>query len=118
MSASALKLFFNVIDIWKIRSRDARLLLGGIANSPYNEMKNNPEGHLLNADRLQRISYLVGTFKALNIIHGQELADQWVQLPNSNRIFNGSTPLDYMIKGGLPAMQTVRRLLDARRGGI
>jgi hypothetical protein len=24
----------------------------------------------------------------------------------------------YMVKGGLPAMQTVRRLLDARRGGM
>ena len=35
----------------------------------------------------------------------------------NNRIFAGQAPLAYMIKGGLPAMQTVRRLLDARRGG-
>jgi len=41
-----------------------------------------------------------------------------VQLPNRNRIFGGGTPLDYMIKGGAPAMQIVRRLLDARRGGL
>ncbi|MEO9135793.1 MAG: hypothetical protein ABI316_04235 [Casimicrobiaceae bacterium] len=27
-------------------------------------------------------------------------------------------PLDYMKKGGTPAMQTFRRLLDARRGGL
>jgi hypothetical protein len=60
----------------------------------------------------------VGIFKALNILHGQELADEWIRLPNANRIFSGSTPLDYMIKGGVPAMQTVRRLLDARRGGM
>jgi hypothetical protein len=38
-------------------------------------------------------------------------------MPNQNRIFAGRTPVDYMIRGGLPAMQTVRRLLDARRGG-
>jgi hypothetical protein len=28
------------------------------------------------------------------------------------------TPLAYMTKGGVPAMQTVRRLLDARREGM
>jgi hypothetical protein len=31
------------------------------------------------------------------------------------RIFGARTPLDYMLQGGIPAMQTVRRLLDARR---
>ena len=35
---------------------------------------------------------------------------------NSNAIFGGSTPLAYMVSGGLLAMQTVRKLLDARRG--
>ena len=38
-----------------------------------------------------------------------------MRLPNSNRIFGGDTPLAYMVSGGVPAMQTVRRLLDARR---
>jgi hypothetical protein len=81
-------------------------------------MKKHPEARLLDADKLLRISYLIGIFKALNILHDQRLADDWVRLPNSNRIFGGMTPLAYMIKGGPPAMQTVRRLLDARRGGM
>jgi hypothetical protein len=81
-------------------------------------MKKDPGGRLLDADRLLRISYLIGIFKALNILHGPSLADDWVRLPNTNRIFAGSTPLAYMIKGGTTAMQTVRRLLDARRGGM
>lgn len=66
---------------------------------------------------LRRVSYLVGIFKALNILYSEELADRWMQLPNKNRIFGGDTPLAYLIRGGLPAFQTVRRLLDARRGG-
>ena len=37
--------------------------------------------------------------------------------PNSNPIFGGQTPLAYLMRGGLPAMQTVRRLLDARGAG-
>jgi hypothetical protein len=56
-------------------------------------------------------------FKALRILHAAPLADEWVRLPNQNPVFGGRTPLAYMIHGGLPAMQTVRRLLDARRAG-
>jgi hypothetical protein len=79
-------------------------------------MKRNPD-RVLEADRLTRISYLIGTFKALQILHGPKLADEWVHLPNRNPIFNGQMPLAYMIQGGLPAIATVRRLLDARRAG-
>ena len=76
----------------------------------------NPE-RVLEVDRITRISYLVGIYKALYILYGDKLADEWVQLPNTNAIFGGRTPLDYMMAGGLLAMQTVRKLLDARRGG-
>lgn len=84
---------------------------------PFYEMKKKPD-RTLDADALTRASYLVGIFKALNILYSEKLADAWIQRPNSNRIFGGQTPLAYMVKGGLPAMQTVRRLLDARRGGM
>ncbi len=118
LSPSALKAFFNIMDRWQIRDEDARQLLGGVTNGPYYEMKKHPEGRVLDADRLLRISYLIGIFKALNILHSRELADEWVRLPNTNRIFRGTMPLTYMMKGGVPAMQMVRRLLDARRGGV
>ena len=118
LSPSALKAFFNVVGRWGVRDEDARHLLGGVTNGPYYEMKKNPKGRVLDADKLLRISYLIGIFKALNILHSRSLADEWVRLPNTNRIFVGSIPLAYMMKGGAPAMQTVRRLLDARRGGM
>jgi hypothetical protein len=102
---------------WGIRDSDARQLLGGISNGPYYQLKKNPDDKVLEADVLVRISYLVGIFKALNSLHGEKLADQWVKLPNSNRIFGGSTPLEYMIRGGVEGMQNVRRLLDARVQG-
>lgn len=116
LSGAALKAFFNIMARWKIRDEDARALLGGVTNGPFYEMKRNPD-RLLDTDRLTRISYLIGIFKALHILHSRSLADEWVQLPNRNDIFGGVTPLAYMIRGGLPAMQTVRRLLDARRAG-
>ena len=116
LSASAVKTFLNIMQTWQVRDEDARALLGGVTNGPFYEMKRNPD-RMLDTDRLTRISYLIGIFKALNILHSRKLADEWVRLPNSNPIFAGETPLGYMIRGGLPAMQTVRRLLDARRAG-
>ena len=70
LSPSALKAFFNIVDRWGVRDEDARHLLGGVTNGPYYEMKKNPKGRVLDADKLLRISYLIGIFKALNILHG------------------------------------------------
>lgn len=117
LSPAALKAFFNIVDRWGVRDEDARTLLGGVSNGPYYEMKKDPD-RVLDTDRLLRISYLVGIFKALHVLYSKKLADEWMTLPNTNRIFAGQTPLGYIIKGGLPALQTVRRLLDARRGGV
>lgn len=116
LSAPALKAFFNIMARWQVRDEDARALLGGVSNGPFYEMKRNPD-RVLETDRLTRVSYLIGIFKALRILHSEALADAWVQLPNTNPIFAGQTPLAYMTRGGLPAMQVVRRLLDARRAG-
>jgi len=118
LSASALKGFFRLTDRWSLRDEDAKQLLGGVTNGPYYEMKRHPDKRVLDPDTLLRISYLLGIFKALDSLHGRMLADEWISLPNSNRIFGGDTPLAYMICGGLPAMGTVRRLLDARQTGL
>lgn len=118
LSGPGLRAFFNIMERWHVRDEDARALLGGVSNGPYYEMKKDPAGRVLEPDRLLRISLLVGIFKALNLLHSTQLADEWVRLPNSNRIFGGATPLAYMLRGGTPALQMVRRLLDARRGGV
>ena len=118
LSRSALTAFFRLASCWNLRDEDSRQLLGGVTNGPYYEMKKHPDRRVLDPDTLVRISYLLGIFKALNVLHSKPLADEWVRLPNSNRMFGGGTPLDYMIRGGLPAMSTVRRLLDARQIGL
>ena len=117
LSPASIRTFFNIMTRWNIRDEDARVLLGGMSNGPFYNMKKDPD-RVLDTDKLLRISYLVGIFKALNILYSEKLADAWIQLANSNRLFAGRTPLAHMIGGGLPAMQTVRRLLDARRGGM
>jgi hypothetical protein len=117
LSRAALKGFYKLADAWKLRDEDARELLGGVSSSTYYEWKRNPD-RVLEVDRITRISYLVGIYKALHILYQDRLADEWIGLPNTNVIFGGRPPLEYMLAGGLLAMQTVRLLLDARRGGL
>ncbi|PLC54213.1 DUF2384 domain-containing protein [Pollutimonas nitritireducens] len=117
LSKSALQGFFKLAQAWKLRDEDACILLGGVSSSAFYEWKKKP-GRVLEVDRITRISYLLGIYKALHILYGDQLADQWVSMPNRNVIFGGKTPLRYMQEGGLLAMQTVRTLLDARRGGM
>ena len=116
LSRPALRAFFNIMGRWQVRDEDARVLLGGVTNGPYYELKRRPD-RVLDVDRLTRVSLLVGIFKALNVLYSEALADRWVHLPNTNRVFGGVSPLAYMLQGGLPAILTVRRLLDARRAG-
>lgn len=117
LSAAALKGFFRLAAKWGLKDDVARELLGGISSSSFYEWKKNPE-RVLDVDRITRISFLIGIYKALHILYGDELADEWIALPNKNAIFGGRTPLQYMLAHGLIGMQTVRKLLDARRGGI
>jgi len=117
LSRSALKGFFKLIEAWGVRDDDARELLGGLSSSTFYEWKKNPD-RVLEVDRITRISYLLGIYKSLHIIYGDKLADEWIALANRNSIFAGRSPLTYMLAGGILAMQTVRQLLDARRGGL
>lgn len=117
LSEPGLRAFFRLMDQWSVRDEDARTLLGGVSNGPYYTWKKDPH-RTLDTDVLTRISYLLGICKALRILYSEKLADEWMKLPNSNPIFGSHTPLDYVLRGGIPAMQILRRLLDARRGGV
>lgn len=116
LSRSAIPAFFKLIEAWQVRDEAARQLLGGVSNGVYYQLKRDKK-KTLDQDKLTRISLLLGIFKALNILYSRKLADAWVNLPNSNPMFEGDTPLAYMIRGGVPALVRVRQLLDARRGG-
>jgi len=116
LSPPAISAFFAIVEKWHLRNEDAMALLGGTSHGRYFELKKNRKG-LLSQDELTRISLLIGIFKALNILFSQRLANQWTSRPNSNPVFNDAPPLQFLTRGGVPGMITVRRLLDSRRGG-
>lgn len=116
LSRSAMPAFFKLAHAWQLRDESTRQLLGGVSNGVFYQLKRGRK-KTLDQDKLTRISLLLGIFKSLNILYSRKLADAWVNLPNSNPMFEGEAPLSYLIKGGIPALVRVRQLLDARRGG-
>lgn len=116
LSLPAIEAFFAIVEKWELRNEDAMALLGGVSHGRYYELKKNRKG-LLAQDELTRISLLIGIFKALNILFSRKLANQWASRPNSNPMFHNAPPLEMLVRGGVPGMIGVRRLLDSRRGG-
>ena len=114
LSSATVRGFFNLTAKWHVKDEEARELLGGISSNVFYEWKNDPS-RLLDLDQIKRISLLIGIYNALHISYGDNLADEWVSLPNKNAIFAGRSPMQYMRTDGLTGMQTVRNLLDARR---
>lgn len=58
-------------------------------------------------------SPICSIYKALHIYWGEELADKWVGLPNTDPMFGGRSPLAHIADGGLDALRNLRKLLDA-----
>ena len=116
LSAAAVRAFFRIAEIWRLKNDDSMALLGGVPNGRFYDLKRSTSG-TLTQDELTRVSLLIGIFKALNILFSKKLADDWVSRPNTNPMFNNAPPLSLMIQGGVPGLMDVRRLLDSRRGG-
>lgn len=116
-SKPALKAFFRIADRWKLDVDQQLTLLGAPARSTFFKWKKDQDGHLT-MDALERISYLLGIFKALHILlPDEDAADAWVKKPNTAPIFAGTSALDRMLSGHVSDLYVVRQYLDAQRGG-
>lgn len=113
---SVLRTFFNIVERWKLKPEQARILLGSPSRSQFYNMKNLKVSNL-SRDTVERISYIFGIQKALRILFPDRAnADQWIHLPNSHPLFGGAPALERMLAGNVGDLADVRRYLDAERG--
>jgi hypothetical protein len=113
----ALRTFFRIADAWQLTSEEARTLLGSPARSTYFQWKKAGYGQL-GRDALERVSYILGIYKALQILlPDAAAADAWVRKPNAAPVFGGRPALERMLSGNVADLYVVRQYLDAWRGG-
>ncbi|WKJ90628.1 MbcA/ParS/Xre antitoxin family protein [Methylomonas montana] len=117
VAGAALRTFFNIADAWRLNVEQAMALLGLDSRSTYFKWKKNPETASLNADKLERLSYIFGIYKALQILLPKpEAADGWLHQPNQAMPFAGQTALQRMLSGRVADLYVVRQYLDAQCG--
>jgi hypothetical protein len=68
-------------------------------------------------ETLIRISHCLGIFQVLGTLYPDDLADNWLKLPNRNEIYGGEAPIAYMLRNGVEGSRVTRRLLEARIHG-
>lgn len=117
MSAAALRAFYNISQLWQLDASEQLILLGKPARSTFFRWKKHPESAHLGRDTLERISYLLGIYKALSILlPDTRSADAWIKKPNTASLFGGRSALDRMLSGNVADLYVVRQYLDAMRG--
>jgi Protein of unknown function (DUF2384) len=116
LSGAALKAFFRIAELWKLDTREQQILLGSPAPSTFFKWKKELAGSL-SRDVLERISYVLGIYKALQILlPDPRRADGWVHEPNAAPLFGGESALSRMLGGNVSDLYVVRQYLDAQRG--
>jgi len=117
LSGPALRTFFRIARLWNLSVNEQMTLLGSAARSTFFKWKKDANT-VLPKDTLERISYILGIYKALQILLPDEVAaDEWVKRPNAAPIFAGRSALDRMLSGQVADLFVVRQYLDAQRGG-
>ena len=117
LSGPALRTFFRIAELWKLRVKEQMTLLGITSRSTYFKWKQEHDV-TLPRDTLERISYVLGIYKALQILFPDTTAaDAWIRKPNTAPPFGGRSALERMLSGHVSDLYVVRQYLDAQRGG-
>ncbi len=110
----AMDVFLGLSEAWGLNTDQQLTLLGSPARSTFFKWKK--ERPTLPPDTIERISHLVATYKALQILFTDpDRSDAWLRRPN--RAFEGRPALDVLLDGKVADICRVRAYVDAQRGG-
>lgn len=116
LAGPGLRAFLRLSELWNLDQEAQRTLLGSPSRATWHRWRKAPPTDL-SRDTLERLSYLLGIWKALKIlIPDATQATAWVRRPNADPLFGGRPPLERMLQGRLVDLADVRRHLDAARG--
>ena len=117
LSGPGLRAFFRIAEAWRLTIAEQQKLLGGVAKQTIYNWKARPHDARLTGDQLDRISYVLGIYRALNILFTRsEQADTWMRRDNPAPPFRGHPAADLMFSGRMEDLIRVRRYLDCARG--
>lgn len=114
LTGPALRTFFRISEAWGLKEAEQMSLLGLDKRSTLQSWKRGTVASI-SKDALERISYVLGIYKALQILLPRS-ADEWIRKPNNAAIFGGQAAIERMTSGNVADLYVVRQYLDAQRG--
>jgi hypothetical protein len=121
LSAPGMRSFLAIADLWGLSESERRLILGFPSRSTYQnwvKMVREHQDITLDVDVLTRISAVLGIHQALGVLNPTEQAGiAWLRGAHRAPVFSGRPPMDMVTGGTQDGLLTVRRFLDAARGG-
>ena len=114
LTGPALRTFFRIADAWGLKEAEQMKLLGLDNRSTFQTWKRGAIA-AIPKDALERISYVLGIYKGLNILLPRT-ADEWVRKPNDAPLFAGRPAIERMTSGNVADLYVVRQYIDAQRG--
>lgn len=113
---AGLRAFVSIAEAWGLSVAEQLKLLGIESRSTFFKWRRERDPRLPR-DTLERLSYLLGIYKSLQILlPDPKVADEWVRRPNSASLFGGGSALERMLSGQVADLYVVREYLDAQRG--
>ena len=113
---AGLRAFARIAEAWGLSVAEQLKLLGIASRSTYFKWRREQDPRLPQ-DTLERLSYLLGIYKSLQILlPDPRAADEWVRKPNSAAPFGGRSALERLLSGHVAVLFVVRQYLDAERG--
>lgn len=111
LAGPGLRAFFRIMEAWQIEEPlQVRIL--GATQPTYVRWKRDPDRARLPRDTLERISYVLGIYKSLQILlPDPRIADRWVRQPNLHPLFVGLPPIARMGAGLVADLYVVREHL-------
>lgn len=114
IAQAGLQAFNNIADKWNLSEYERCSLLGLSSESAAAILQENISSSSLDENVLQRISYLLGIYKALHqLLPSADAANNWVHHVNSAPIFNGNSALNHLVTGDLTDFAALRNYLNA-----
>lgn len=115
LGGPALRTFFNLAREWSLTEQEEMKLLGLTSRPSFQNWEAGGVSEV-SRDTLERISYLLGIYKATNILLPDgHRANAWMRTPNKAPLFGGQSALSRMTSGNLSDLVLIRQYLDAQR---
>jgi Protein of unknown function (DUF2384) len=116
MGGAGLRAFANIAEAWGLSIAEQLQLLGIASRSTFFKWRRERDPKLPR-DTVERLSYLLGIYKSLQILLPEaHAADEWIRKPNTAAPFGGRPALERMLSGQVADLYVVRQYLDAQRG--